>query len=94
MPKFEVVLERVVPEKTNPFFNPFRAGIGNGTIGVLTRTWEFEAESQDDARRFLEEARAQDLSSVRGYSLRSLRELPPPSKNEAMFSLPIYDPDR
>lgn len=75
MARFRVELERVV-ESGLPK-NPFAARhIGfDRTSRVLVRTWEFDAKSAAAVRWLLKRAQEQDLPNVRGFRLRSIKEI-------------------
>jgi hypothetical protein len=75
--KFKVELELIIPITGNPF----RVGLIWETREVNLRTFEIECESEEDVRRFYEEAKEQDLPNVRGYKLRSITSLSAPKEN-------------
>ena len=68
MNKFKVTLQRKLPKEGNPFY----PGRINETAKVMIRTWEIEAENEEEIRKYYEEAKLQDLDNVRGFDLRSI----------------------
>lgn len=77
MPRYKVTLERLctpVPptRERNPFF--VRDIWNFEPRRVLLREWEMEAKDEAEVKRFLGEAREQNLVNVRGFTLRSIEK--------------------
>lgn len=79
MPRFKVALHRRIRENySGPDPNPFLAPLPapGRTHAMSVREWEFEARDEAEARRLLKEAQDAGVSNVRGYSLRSIEQIP------------------
>lgn len=76
MPKFKVELER--PAANNKAVNPFarRFIADTDMITMRVRSWEFDADDEAHVRRLLKEAQEADLPEIRGFTLRSIEEVP------------------
>lgn len=81
MKRFRVSLEKCLPDPTirNPFL-AFRTAesFEGATVKVLVRTWEFEAEDEQEVRRLFDEAKQDGVSQVQGMHIRSIDEIPTP----------------
>jgi hypothetical protein len=78
MPMFRVELVRHVPLVDMPR-NPFSAAIDvlkPIPCTTTARVWEFEAKSEREVRKLLDEAFKQNLPNVRGFHLGSITRLP------------------
>ena len=75
MPKFRVELQRCV-ESGVPGRNPFRVQLSNMSLDSKStysvRSWEIDAKSEKEVRKFYKEAVEQNLPNVRGYTIRSI----------------------
>ncbi|MDO8778879.1 MAG: hypothetical protein Q7K57_61205 [Burkholderiaceae bacterium] len=71
--KFKVTCSKVQP---TPDRNPFHAGAIHGKSNVVRRTWEFDAESEEDVRKLFNEAKAARHLNVRGFEIDLIEVLP------------------
>jgi len=78
--KFRVSLHRRMREDYSgmPEPNPFLRGMpGDGArVNMAVRMWEFEASDEAEVRKLLQEAYDTDIPGVRGFTLRSIEQLP------------------
>jgi hypothetical protein len=63
----------------NPFLAPMPEP--GKTVQMSVREWEFEAKDEAEVRRLLREA--ENFPTVRGYTLRSIEQLPDPTPAES-----------
>jgi hypothetical protein len=56
--------------------NPFLVrDIFSLTVRRPARVWEFDAKDEAEVRRYYDEAKAEDLDQVRGFSLTNIEEV-------------------
>jgi len=82
MPKFKVTADRPLGcARQSPGFNPFliRNIFDSKTLPPMryhVREWEFEATDEVEVRRLWDEAQAEGIENVKGYTLKTIEQVP------------------
>lgn len=85
---YRVTLVSDAPIASDRPCNPFYIrDIFSYKVRRAARVWEIEAESEAEVLRFYQEAKAQDLPNVRGFSLERIEAIPQPCEH-------TFDDDR